>query len=208
VHHPSTVPDRRHRAIQSAKHTGRVPAHADPLLHHRSCTPAWHRVASTMPPSPWPHVAQTDPGEPYFSHTRTEPDRKPTGPLRHRRSAPNPWTLRTMPSLSADHDAQWSPTQAHHRSSPRRQIKAEAPSGSHPSLSFAPLHSLSPAGAHRRAAEMKSSPENASSSVRSSAGRGEGCGHPSLSLDLSGSRVRLHRLDLTFLCFWTRTRRS
>jgi hypothetical protein len=81
-----------------------------------------------------------------------------------------------------------------------RQIKAEAPSRSHPSLSFAPLHSPSPAGTHRRAAEMKSSPENASSSVRLSTGRGEGCSHPSLSPALFGSRACFHRLDLTSLC--------
>jgi hypothetical protein len=88
------------------------------------------------------------------------------------------------------------------------RIKPPAPSGSHPLPSFAPFHSPSPAGAHHRAAETKGSPENESSSVRSSTGRGESCRRPSISLVLSGSRACLHPLDLIFLCFWTRTRRG
>jgi hypothetical protein len=90
VPHPSTVPNRRHWAAQSAQHTGHVPVHADPLQRHRSRTPAWHRAASPMPPPPCPRVNQTDPDEPRFRLDRTESDRTLTTPLRHRQNPLSP----------------------------------------------------------------------------------------------------------------------
>jgi hypothetical protein len=102
------MPPRRDRAAQTAQSDATSPCtHTHTLRscasHHR----AWRPAPDSTPPTPCPRVTQTNPGEPGFRHTRTELVRNPTEPLRHRRSPPSPWTPRTMPPLSADHDAQW-----------------------------------------------------------------------------------------------------
>jgi hypothetical protein len=198
VQRTPTVPVKRRRAVQSAQSMPLVPVHPHLVQPLSSRTPAWHRAADAMPPSPCLAVHRHAPTAHRFTPRHSENCRAPAEPPSHRHSPPVPWTQHTMPPRTAAHGTQWSPSQVHYGPNPADSIKLGTPSGSLPSLPFAPLHSHSSAGPRRSEAEMNPSLENSRASVRSSTATVK------VAVDLAGvsalslrSEAHRHPMDLT-----------
>jgi hypothetical protein len=138
VRRTPTMPGKRCRAAQSARS---VPpfqcdhAPSSPALHaHR------HGIEPSMRrhPRPAPRCTKTTPTAHRFTPRRSKNRRAPAEPPSHRHRPPVPWTQHTMPRRTAAHGTQWSPSQVHHGPNPADSIKLGTPSGSLPSLPFAP----------------------------------------------------------------------
>jgi hypothetical protein len=92
------VPDRRHPAIQSVQSASNVPTCSDPLLHHRSRSPARHRARNTAPPPPSALELAPDRTRPETDRTLPELTRVPARPSSHRHYRLLPCTQCTTPS--------------------------------------------------------------------------------------------------------------